>query len=85
MLLEKHFWGQQLKLHCVEGKHFLHVANLSDCFLRRVVQCKTTLQKWYSKVYFSFPTAVYGATDTFRITTELNFRAIPADNTFCIV
>lgn len=46
--------------------------NLSNCFLRRVVQCKTTLQKWYSKVYFSFPTAVYGATGTFIITVDVN-------------
>ena len=46
------------------------MANLSDCFLRRVVQCKTTLQKWYSKVYFPFPTAVCGVTGTFTITFD---------------
>ena len=52
------------------------MANLSDCFLRLVVQCKTTLQKWYSKVYFSFPTAVYGATGTFTITFDETLLSI---------
>ena len=46
---------------------------------------KNSLYKWYSKVYFSFPTAVCGATEKFTITVDVNCIAIPEDNTFCIV
>ncbi len=37
---------------------------------------KNSLYKWYSKVYFSFPTAVYGATGTFTITFDETLLSI---------